>query len=69
MGKSGAAALQEWCRRTCSGYPGVDITNMSSAWRDGRAFCAVIHRYRPHVLDWEMVDHRDWERWVFLLCS
>ena len=60
MGKSGAAALQEWCRMSVSGYPGVDITNMSSPWRDGRAFCALIHRYRPHVLDWGRVDKRDW---------
>ena len=37
---------------------------MSSAWRDGRAFCAVIHRYRPDVLDWGMVDHQDWRRYI-----
>ena len=60
--KSGAAALQAWCRAACSGYPGVDITNMSSAWRDGRAFCAVIHRYRPDALHWGEVDTSHWER-------
>ena len=61
--KTGPAALQSWCRSACVGYPGVDITNMSSAWRDGRAFCAVIHRYRPDVLDWGMVDPQDWRRY------
>ena len=63
--KSGAAALQSWCRAACSGYPGVDITNMSSAWRDGRAFCAVIHRYRPDILHWGEVDTTHWDRYVF----
>ena len=57
---SGAAALEEWCRISVCGYPGVNITNMSSAWRDGRAFCALIHRYRPEVLDWDRVERRDW---------
>ena len=60
--KSGAAALEEWCRLACDGYPGVDITNMSSAWRDGRSFCALIHRYRPDVLDWGLADKRNWAR-------
>ena len=60
MVKSGAAALEEWCRMSVCGYPGVNITNMSSAWRDGRAFCALIHRYRPEVLDWDRVERRDW---------
>ena len=57
---SGAAALEEWCRISVSGYPGVNITKMSSAWRDGRAFCALIHRYRPDVLDFERLDRRNW---------
>jgi len=60
MGLSGAKALEEWCRVSVSGYPGVNITNMSSAWRDGRAFCAVIHRYAPHLIDWARVERRDW---------
>jgi len=60
MGLSGAKALEEWCRVSVSGYPGVNITNMSSAWRDGRAFCALIHRYAPLLIDWARVERRDW---------
>ena len=62
MGVSGTAALEEWCRRGVEGYEGVKMTNMTSAWRDGRAFCALIHRYRPDLVDWEKIDQMDPER-------
>ena len=50
------AALEVWCKRGVEGYRGVHITNMSSSWRNGLGFCALIHRYRPDLLDWEEVD-------------
>jgi len=50
------AALEEWCKRGVEGYRGVHITNMSSSWRDGQGFCALIHRHRPDLIDWEQVD-------------
>ena len=58
MTLSGVAALEEWCRRGLEGS-GVQVTNMTTSWRDGLAFCALVHRYRPDLLDLSGLDPRD----------
>ncbi|XP_074649585.1 uncharacterized protein LOC141904804 [Tubulanus polymorphus] len=48
--------LELWCKKQVEGYPGVDVRNMTSSWRDGLAFCALIHRFRPDIMDFHSLS-------------
>ncbi|KAM9393350.1 LOW QUALITY PROTEIN: MICAL-like protein 1 [Pholidichthys leucotaenia] len=52
-------ALLDWCHRACASYPGVEIKDLSASFRDGLAFCAIIHKHRPDLIDFSSLSKDD----------
>ncbi|XP_051917950.1 F-actin-monooxygenase mical2b-like isoform X2 [Hippocampus zosterae] len=50
--------LLTWCQRQTNGYRGVDVNNLTSSWRSGLALCALIHKQRPELIDYDSL-HED----------
>jgi hypothetical protein len=49
-GVRGLLALEAWSKKLTKGYKDVDIHNLTTSWRDGLAFCALIHHFRPDLM-------------------
>ncbi|XP_026044863.1 dystonin isoform X2 [Astatotilapia calliptera] len=45
-----------WSKQTTEGYVGVRCENFTTSWRDGRLFNALIHKYRPDLVDMSRVS-------------
>ncbi|XP_075165176.1 eps15 homology domain containing protein-binding protein 1 isoform X2 [Haematobia irritans] len=43
--------LLEWCKEVTKDYPNVKVTNLTTSWRNGMAFCAIIHHFEPNLID------------------
>ncbi|KAL1123843.1 hypothetical protein AAG570_001614 [Ranatra chinensis] len=51
--------LLEWCKEVTRGYAGVKVTNLTTSWRNGLAFCAVIHHFRPDLIEFDSLTQHD----------
>ncbi|XP_075377718.1 F-actin-monooxygenase MICAL1 isoform X2 [Mycteria americana] len=51
--------LLSWCQASTAGYRGVAVTNFTTSWTSGLALCALIHRFRPDLVDFDSVDPQD----------
>ncbi|XP_078144706.1 EH domain-binding protein 1 isoform X2 [Centroberyx gerrardi] len=59
-GKPNASqSLLAWCREVTKNYRGVKITNFTTSWRNGLAFCALLHHFRPDIIDYKSLNPQD----------
>ncbi|XP_051272550.1 dystonin isoform X9 [Dicentrarchus labrax] len=45
-----------WSKQITEGYVGVRCDNFTTSWRDGRLLNAIIHKYRPDMVDMSYVS-------------
>ncbi|XP_074132630.1 LOW QUALITY PROTEIN: EH domain-binding protein 1-like protein 1 [Sminthopsis crassicaudata] len=53
---SSSQSLLEWCQEVTAAYPGVRVTNFTTSWRNGLAFCAILHYFHPDKIDFAALD-------------
>ncbi|XP_077449439.1 protein-methionine sulfoxide oxidase mical3a-like isoform X2 [Stigmatopora argus] len=64
--------LLSWCREQTAAYPGVAVGNLTTSWKSGVALCALVHRYRHELIDFDSLNPEADEeniRLAFDLCE
>jgi len=59
MSIQGTKALQLWSQKVTKEYTNVNIVNMTTSWRNGLAFCAIIHYHCPQLIDYPCLNPDD----------
>ncbi|XP_075800586.1 EH domain-binding protein 1 isoform X8 [Microtus pennsylvanicus] len=52
-------SLLAWCKEVTKNYRGVKITNFTTSWRNGLSFCAILHHFRPDLIDYKSLNPQD----------
>ncbi|XP_062869885.1 EH domain-binding protein 1-like protein 1 [Trichomycterus rosablanca] len=52
-------SLLQWCQEVTQSYRGVKVTNFSTSWRNGLAFCSILHHFHPEKIDFDALEPHD----------
>mmetsp|Transcript_13879 Transcript_13879/g.23722 ORF Transcript_13879/g.23722 Transcript_13879/m.23722 type:complete len:629 (+) Transcript_13879:63-1949(+) len=55
-GLSAKEGLLLWCQRKTEPYDNVDIKDFTFSFQDGLGLCALIHRHRPDLIDYDSLS-------------
>ncbi|XP_023086582.2 protein-methionine sulfoxide oxidase mical3b isoform X3 [Piliocolobus tephrosceles] len=51
--------LLTWCQQQTEGYQHVNVTDLTTSWHSGLALCAIIHRFRPELINFDSLNEDD----------
>ncbi|KAM3872130.1 F-actin-monooxygenase mical1 [Diretmus argenteus] len=52
----GFEELLKWCQKHTAHYESVNVKDLTQSWRSGLALCALIHHFRPQLIDMSSLD-------------
>ncbi|XP_064796067.1 protein-methionine sulfoxide oxidase mical3b-like isoform X3 [Oncorhynchus masou masou] len=58
---SRSSKLLSWCQQQTQGYRGVVVSDLTTSWKNGLALCALIHHYRPDLIDFDSLKEDEGE--------
>lgn len=56
---SAKEVILTWVQERTKNYSNINVTNFSSSWSDGLAFCALIHYYYPEAFDYDRLEAKN----------
>ncbi|XP_061488477.1 F-actin-monooxygenase MICAL1 [Rhineura floridana] len=51
--------LLSWCQASTASYRGIKVEDFTCSWKSGLALCALIHHFRPDLLDFNSLDQNN----------
>lgn len=51
--------LLSWCKNITNIHYGLSVSDMTTSWRNGMAFCALIHYFRPDLINYSELNPAD----------